>query len=271
MRDTTLGYRVSLPCVAAVCCCRVLLPIAIWRSKGISVHASITRASVTGIFNFHSNVRPVPLEMHIQGFDIAHVPSRLLAMSKPAYYSVVNHARDKPAIVFVPSAKQAELTAVDLLTYATADDTPKRFLHANAEDVAPFLRVIKAAALQHTVAYGIGFLHEGLSAEEQRAVCELHASGAIQVLVVTHSMCWGLSLQCHLAVLMDTQYYDGAEHRYTNYPITDILQMVGRACRYLPTYSPRPASSAPTAPHSPLPVPHFSRRAPTTVSCTTGH
>lgn len=59
-----------------------------------------------GIFNFHSNVRPVPLEMHIQGFDIAHVPSRLLAMAKPAYYAVVNHAKDKPAIVFVPSAKQ---------------------------------------------------------------------------------------------------------------------------------------------------------------------
>ena len=34
-----------------------------------------------GVFNFHSNVRPVPLELHIQGLDIAHVPSRLLAMA----------------------------------------------------------------------------------------------------------------------------------------------------------------------------------------------
>jgi len=32
---------------------------------------------------------------------------------------------------------------------------------------------------------------------------------------------------------MDTQFYDGAEHRYTDYPITDILQMMGRACRPL--------------------------------------
>ena len=32
---------------------------------------------------------------------------------------------------------------------------------------------------------------------------------------------------------MDTQYYDGAEHRYADYPITDILQMIGRACRPL--------------------------------------
>ena len=65
-----------------------------------------------GLFNFHSNVRPVPLEIHIQGFDIAHVPSRLLAMSKPAYYAVVNHAANKPAIIFVPSRAVAHRRSV---------------------------------------------------------------------------------------------------------------------------------------------------------------
>ncbi|KAL1529400.1 hypothetical protein AB1Y20_000349 [Prymnesium parvum] len=186
-----------------------------------------------GTFNFHSNVRPVPLEMHIQGFDIAHVPSRLLAMSKPAYYAVVNYAVDKPAIIFVPSAKQAELIAVDMFTYANADEAPKRFLHGSPDDMAPFFRVIKNPVLKTAVEYGIAFLHEGLSTEERRAVTALHSSGAIQVLVTTHSMCWGLAVQAHLCVLMDTQYYDGAEHRYMDYPITDILQMIGRACRPL--------------------------------------
>ena len=51
--------------------------------------------------------------------------------------------------------------------------------------------------------------------------------------MVTHSMCWGLSLRAQLVVLMDTQHYDGSEHRYVDYPITDILQMIGRACRPL--------------------------------------
>ena len=108
----------------------------------------------------------------------------------PRYYAIVNHADDKPAIVFVPSAKQAQLTAVDLLTYATADDAPKRFMHGAPEDVAPFLRQLKEGALAHVAAYGIGFLHEGLGAEEQAAVLALHAAGALQVLVVVHSMCW---------------------------------------------------------------------------------
>ena len=124
----------------------------------------------------------------------------------------------RPAIVFVPSAKQAQLTAVDLLTFASSDDAPRRFLHAEADDVAPFLAKVKDPALSHTLAYGIGFLHEGLAAEEivaTKALCMLSpieqetlgptrllsrlkfslprgadASDAIQVIVVVHSLCW---------------------------------------------------------------------------------
>ena len=43
----------------------------------------------------------------------------------------------------MPSAKQAQLTAVDLLTFAMADDEPRRFLHAAPDDIAPFLLRIK--------------------------------------------------------------------------------------------------------------------------------
>ena len=43
----------------------------------------------------------------------------------------------------MPSAKHAQLTAVDLLTFAMADDEPRRFLHAAPDDIAPFLLRIK--------------------------------------------------------------------------------------------------------------------------------
>lgn len=185
------------------------------------------------IFNFHSNVRPVPLELHIHGLDIAHVPSRLLAMGKPAYYAIVNHAQERPVLLFVPTAKQTQLTAIDLLTYATAEGKPRRFLHAEPQDMAPFVAKIKDAALSHTLGYGLGFLHEGLSHDEIAAVKALYATGAVQVLVVVYTLCWSLSLPAHLTIIMDTQHFDGAEHRYVDYPITSILQMMGRACRPL--------------------------------------
>jgi len=34
-----------------------------------------------------------------------------------------------------------------------------------------------------------------------------------------------------MVVIMGVQYYEGKEHRYIDYPITDVLQMMGRACR----------------------------------------
>lgn len=37
-----------------------------------------------------------------------------------------------------------------------------------------------------------------------------------QVLVVSRSLCWGMNTNAHLAVIMDTQYYDGRGHRWEN-------------------------------------------------------
>ena len=48
------------------------------------------------IFNFHPNVRPVPLEIRIQGFEQPTFHSRMLAMSKPTYQAIKNGAGDKP-------------------------------------------------------------------------------------------------------------------------------------------------------------------------------
>ena len=96
-----------------------------------------------GLFSFHPNVRPVPLELHIQGFTITHTPSRLVAMMKPVYHSICKYSSKLPAIVFVPSRKQTRLTAVDLLTFCAADLQPQRFLHCAEEDLQLHLKHIK--------------------------------------------------------------------------------------------------------------------------------
>ena len=75
----------------------------------------------------------MPLEIHVQAFDIASLEARMQAMARPAYSAVVAHARGgKPAILFVPTRKHARLTALDLLTYAAADGQPTRFLQVRS-------------------------------------------------------------------------------------------------------------------------------------------
>ena len=61
-----------------------------------------------------------------QGFNITHTASRLIAMTKPMYQSIVKHSPKKPVIVFVPSRRQTKLTALDLLTFSGAENDAQR-------------------------------------------------------------------------------------------------------------------------------------------------
>ena len=186
-----------------------------------------------GLFNFDPTVRTVPLECSIQGFDIANYGARMLAMSKPTYNAITTLSPDKPVIIFVPTRSQARNASMDIMTFALADDKAKRFLHIPEDELEPYLERIRDKALDTTLRAGIGFLHEAMTQEEQLIVSNLYSAGAITIMVVEASMCWGLNDNAHLVVVQGTSHFDGLEKRYTDYPIADVLQMMGRACRPL--------------------------------------
>ncbi|VDK22215.1 unnamed protein product [Anisakis simplex] len=187
-------------------------------------------------FNFAPNCRPLPLELFIQGFNLSHTASRLAAMSRPVYSAIGRHGgklRPRPALVFVPSRRQSRSTAVDMLTMAHADSQPKRFLHINPTEPT-FVKMIEAVqdkTLKETLACGVGFLHEGTSAKDMAIVEQLFQSGAVQVCIVPRTMCYQISMSAYVVIIMDTQYYNGKYHVYEDYPIGDVLHMVGLANR----------------------------------------
>jgi len=185
-----------------------------------------------GLFNFAPGVRPVPLSIHIQGFDISNFEARMKAMSRPTYSAIAAHAKDaRPALVYVPTRKHARLTALDLLTFAAAEGEPARFLQVEEADLEPYLERVGDKALKHSLQHGVAFIHEAMTQAEQDVISLLFSSGAIQVMVATASMCWALSTPAHLVVVMGTQYYEAGGHGGANYPLTDLLQMLGRAGR----------------------------------------
>lgn len=188
-----------------------------------------------GLFNFPPNVRPAPLEIHIQGVDISNFEARMMAMTKPTYTAIVQHAKNnKPALIFVPTRKHVRLTAVDLMTYSSADsgDSPAFLLHT-VEELEPFIEKVNEETLRETLRHGVGYLHEGLSSLDQQVVSHLFEAGWIQVCVMSSSMCWGVRLSAFLVVVMGTQYYDGRENAHTDYPVSDLLEMMGHASRPL--------------------------------------
>jgi len=80
----------------------------------------------TGLYNFKPSVRPVPLEVHIQGFPGKFYCPRMATMNKPCFQEIQIHSPKKPTLIFVSSRRQTRLTALDLISCLATDSNPKQ-------------------------------------------------------------------------------------------------------------------------------------------------
>ena len=53
------------------------------------------------------------------------------------------------------------------------------------------------------------------------------------MLVVSKATTWNLPVASYMVIFTGVQFYQGKEHRYIAYPVMDVLQMMGRACRLM--------------------------------------
>ncbi|XP_056902456.1 activating signal cointegrator 1 complex subunit 3 isoform X2 [Takifugu flavidus] len=184
-----------------------------------------------GLFNFRPSVRPVPLEVHIHGFPGQHYCPRMASMNKPTFQAIRSHSPAKPVLIFVSSRRQTRLTALDLIAYLATEDNPKQWLHHDERQIEDVISTVRDSNLKLTLAFGIGMHHAGLHERDRKTVEELFINCKIQVLIATSTLAWGVNFPAHLVVVKGTEYYDGKSRRYVDYPITDVLQMMGRAGR----------------------------------------
>jgi activating signal cointegrator complex subunit 3 len=101
-------------------------------------------------FNFRPSVRPVPLQVFLEGYADLHYCPRMASMNKPLYTHILNLSPDRPVLVFVSSRRQTRLTAQALISFCVNDDRPRRFLFE--DDV---LKEAQLAALIDRVVYTI--------------------------------------------------------------------------------------------------------------------
>uniref|UniRef100_A0A1B6DYT0 U5 small nuclear ribonucleoprotein 200 kDa helicase n=2 Tax=Clastoptera arizonana TaxID=38151 RepID=A0A1B6DYT0_9HEMI len=185
----------------------------------------------TGLYNFKPAVRPVPLEVHINGFPGKHYCPRMATMNRPTFQAIRQYSPSKPALIFVSSRRQTRLTALDLIAYLAAENNPKQWLHMPEDEMVLIVGGIKDTNLKLTLAFGIGLHHAGLHERDRKTVEELFVNQKIQILLATSTLAWGVNFPAHLVVIKGTEYYDGKVRRYVDMPITDVLQMMGRAGR----------------------------------------
>jgi len=216
----------------------------------IGLSASLANAKEVGewigvpaksMFNFSPKVRPIPLEIYFQSFDQNTFSSRLMSMAKPVYSAVMKHSTqshmgvktNKPVLVFVPSRRQAQLTAIDFMTYRESLDNGKTFLNSNmtSEKIASIAKNLREPALQQVVMAGIGFVHAGMSKSDWETTLNLYRDNTLSVLVCPADLCWRLHELAHLVIIMGTEMYDGREKRHIDYPIANVLNMMGKTSR----------------------------------------
>jgi len=184
-----------------------------------------------GLYNFRPSVRPVPMVVHIQGYPGRHYCPRMATMNKPCYAAIKDLSPTKPAMIFVASRRQTRLTALDLISHAAGEENPKSFLHCDDDYIEAVAQSLNDKALRHTITFGIGLHHAGLTSRDRETVERLYLDGHIQVLIATATLAWGVNLPAHLVIVKGTEFFDGKLSRYVDYPVTDILQMMGRAGR----------------------------------------
>ncbi len=101
----------------------------------------------------------------------------------------------------------------------------------DAEEISVISEYIKDENLRHTIQFGVGMHHAGLEESDRKIVEDLFVKKKIQILVTTSTLAWGVNFPARLVVVKGTEFFDPAKKRYVDFPLTDLLQMIGRAGR----------------------------------------
>lgn len=205
----------------------IALSVSLSNAKDIGQWLGATSHS---IFNFSPKERQLPLEVHLQSFSIPHHPSLMIAMAHPTYHAIRNLSEGQASLVYVHDRKQCIATSQDLVRLSYADHNENMFRLVDLEHLLPALEKVQDESLKESLESGIGFFYPYMAKSDRVIVERLFSNGAIQVVLATRDTCWYGPL-AKLVVVMGTQIYEGQEHRYVDYPISELLQMIGHANR----------------------------------------
>lgn len=179
------------------------------------------------IFNFSSQEKIGPLKIHLQCFTNTHNPSLIQTMMKSSFKTILDSANEsETAIVFVPTRRHCVELSIQIMRLAALEKVD--LLRVEQEDLEAYLEKVTDPNLKHALKHGIGFIHSGMMPGDRKIVEKLHEYKAIPFLLVTKECC-STSPNADTVVILSTQYYEGREHRYVDYPVHDILEMVGVA------------------------------------------
>jgi pre-mRNA-splicing helicase BRR2 len=178
------------------------------------------------IFNFSPNERVnFPLKVRLSSFTIPHHPSLMISMARPTYSALIQ-SNEQKAVVFVNDRRQCVESSYDIIRLAQTDG--RTFLGVEITRFEKHLARVQDPFLKDSLAMGVGLYYSSMVAGDRKLVETLFDAGMIRLLIASIDTCWYCP-PAELVVIMGTQFYEGREHRYLDYPISDLLQAVGKS------------------------------------------
>ena len=205
------------------------LDVAEW----LGIDTKYIRKSPPGLFNFRPAVRPCPVTVHVEGFSEKKYCPRMGTMNQPCFNAIINFSEQKPVLIFVSSRRQTRLTALDLIALSTNNSIGLKnpFLRMSNDELEKILDCVQDDNLKNSLTFGIGLHHAGLVESDRKIVENLFFNQKIMILIATATLAWGVNFPAHLVIIKGTEYRDPKTCQYVDMPITDVLQMIGRAGR----------------------------------------
>jgi pre-mRNA-splicing helicase BRR2 len=169
------------------------------------------------IFSFPPQMRSVPLSLILETFEQNYRKSRLLAMSKPAYAAIKSYAPKDPVVIFVPDRKVAKKLSLDLI------------LHSSSEGVTFYSQGAlgsKEKLLNHAYQHGIAII-----GDDSFEMIKSFNAGTVQIAILPSSLMWTYEINARLVLVMDSCRYNGKEHRFQDYSVSEMFQMLSAATK----------------------------------------
>ncbi|RDW25348.1 Sec63 Brl domain-domain-containing protein [Yarrowia lipolytica] len=169
-----------------------------------------------------------PTNIHIQSLSIPHHPSLMQAFLRPTYNAILELAPPKHSqtVIFVDSRRTLVDVTIGLSTIADEQVLVPPVPEDSNLELA--MAQVTDNTLKEAIQSGIGHLYPSMSSRDRKIVLALYAEQSISTIIATREECW-TSPRSQLSVILGTQTYEGSEHRYVNYPISTVLQMIGQA------------------------------------------
>lgn len=182
------------------------------------------------ILKFGEELRPIPLEKHVFGYDMN---KNIYTFEKNLNYRITplirKYSSGKATLIFC----QTQKGTVQCCEQIIADIHKGEFIRDSAHELELRRYAEKAQDrnLKLFLTHGVAFHNAGLQIEDRNLIETLFRTGVIMVICTTTTLAMGVNLPARLVIIKSTYCYRGPGIGFSEYSPLEIQQMMGRAGR----------------------------------------